>query len=90
MMHSDATMSTTGQPARFVLAGRTITVGDTVEVRPSRPGRRDGFDAVVIAARLDHTGAVAAIDVYGGRPGRAPATRTLRPERIGARRRTTR
>lgn len=67
-----------------------IRKGDTVHVDPSQPGKHDGFDARFIGARVDGNGNVIDVEVYGARRDRAPALRTLRPERIRRTRRTVR
>lgn len=71
------------------LGRRIVRVGDRVRVRSS-PGRRNGFDAVVRAIRLDEdTGSVTEVEVFGGRRGRF-MFRTFRPERIARVARQTR
>ena len=57
-----------------------IRAKDRVHVGPSRPGKRDGFDATFISAK-EKDGAIAEVTVYGG-PGQSRALRTFRPERI--------
>lgn len=57
-----------------------IRQGDTVRVGPSKPGRKDGFDAEFRRAHVVN-GVVTEIEVFGGRRGRA-AVRTFIPERI--------
>ena len=66
----------------FTLHDRTYTKGDQIVVRPSAPRHRDGFTARVISARLDDTGTVSSVDVFGAPGKKAPLTRTLRPERL--------
>jgi hypothetical protein len=63
------------------LGGRNfVRVGDVVKVKPSRPGRRDGFDAVVKAMWESEYGVE--VEVIGGPKNRPAATRTFRPERL--------
>lgn len=61
-----------------------IREGDTVHVGPSKPGKRDGFDAVFLRAKVD-AGQLAEVEVYGGKPGHE-MIRTFVPERIRYRR----
>jgi hypothetical protein len=42
-----------------------VRVGDTVHVRPSKPGKRDGFDARV--TRIFRVGEETQVEVFGGR-----------------------
>jgi hypothetical protein len=65
----------------FRLGRNFVRVGDYVRVRPS-PGRRNGFEALVRAIRIDEdTGTVMEVEVFGGTRGRV-MVRTFRPERI--------
>ena len=57
-----------------------IRSGDVVFVAPSRPGRRDGFEATFKFAKVVN-GHVEYCEVYGGPIGRA-SMRSIRPERI--------
>lgn len=57
-----------------------IREGDVVFVSPSRPGRRDGFEATFRFAKTVN-GRVEYVEVYGGPHGRA-GLRSIRPERI--------
>lgn len=68
--------------ATEVRVGRNfIRAGDTVRVRPSAPGRRDGYLARFQHAELDDAGNVRWVEVVGGPRGRH-ATRSLRLDRI--------
>lgn len=66
----------------FDLHDRTYTRGDQIVVLPSAPRHRDGFVAKVIGARLTPDGRVDSVDVFGAPGSKAPAQRTLRPERL--------
>lgn len=58
-----------------------IRVGDMAKVLSSRAGKRDGFEAKVLAILADTEGTPLEVTVYGGPGGRANI-RTLTPERI--------
>jgi hypothetical protein len=60
-----------------------IRVGDRVHVKPSRPGKKDGFDSKVRRILANPDGTPQALEVTDPRNG---AIRTLRPERIERRR----
>ena len=60
-----------------------IRVGDPVAVKPSRPGRRDGFVGPVYSIDADsRTGEIVTVTVCGAPPGRPRAFHALRPDRI--------
>jgi hypothetical protein len=59
-----------------------IRKGDTVKVRPSREGRKDGFTAVFRGAKLDDDGNVRWVDVIGGPRGRVQHLRSFPLDRI--------
>lgn len=68
-------------------AGRNyIRVGDTVHIKPTRPRKRNGFDAKVVRIDADDTGQPVAVHVYD--PERR--ARVLPPERITRRHQTNR
>ena len=58
-----------------------IRSGDTVKVRPSKEGKRDGFKAIFKRAKLDDNGDVKWVDVIGGAHDRRQE-RSLRLDRI--------
>lgn len=66
-----------------------VRVGDVVHVRPSRPGKRDGFDSHVISIRARDIGGVpnvvTGVDVTDPHNG---GIRTVLPERIERRAQT--
>lgn len=62
------------------VTGGTVAVGDTVKILPSRPGKHDGFEAVVRRIAENTVGDVE-IDVFGGRDGHA-GWRTFTPARV--------
>lgn len=65
--------------------GDVVRVGDPVRVLPSRPYKRDGFDAEIRSiAELD--GGDIEVTVVGGPTGRPKAFRTFPPTRLAARR----
>lgn len=68
-----------GELQEYRVGRNWIRVGDTVHVKPSRPGRRDGFDSRVLRIRGNQSAGVAAVDVVDPRTG---GVRTLPPERI--------
>lgn len=68
-----------------------VRVGDTVKVKPSKPGKRDGFDARV--TRIYRVGEEVQLEVFGGRidgKGRQVGVgmRTFTLDRITRRRQT--
>lgn len=69
---------------RFQLGSRWVEKGHVVNVLPSAKGKHDGFEAKVIYAVTDDEGNVREVTVHGARGKKAPATRTLRPERLRA------
>lgn len=74
-------MTTLVSLTEYQVGRNYIRVGDIVRVRPSRPRRRDGFEAKVAAIRADEAGDVQEVDVHGDGSVNW-ATRTIRPERI--------
>jgi translation initiation factor IF-1 len=66
----------------------TVKVGDLVKVKPSAPGKRNGFaDGKVRSIRIDtHTGDVIEVTVVGGPARRPRAIRTYHPDRLAYRR----
>lgn len=64
----------------FKLGRFTINKGDAVAVLPSKPGKKDGFGAIVSGARLNDDGTLKEVFVYGGR--KNPASRAFTPERL--------
>jgi hypothetical protein len=66
------------------LGGRNfIRPGDVVRVKPSRPAKHDGFDALV--RRIVDTQGGVEVEVFGGAHGRA-AVRTFTLDRLERRR----
>lgn len=56
----------TGVPIGEMRVGRNfIRVGDVVHVKPSRPGKRDGFDGKVVSIRANDDGSIRWLDVSG-------------------------
>lgn len=64
----------------FKLGRFTVSKGDAVAVLPSRPGKQDGFDAIVHGARLNEDGTIKEVHVFGGRKNRA--SRAFTPDRL--------
>lgn len=60
-----------------------VRAGDVVRVLPSRPYKRDGFDATVRAIVQLDDGQVE-VTVVGAPVGRPKAHRTFRPDRLRA------
>lgn len=65
----------------FKINGRTVKAGDFVKVAPSKPGKRDGFEARVRAGEFKGD-ALVSVEVAGAPGSRATAVRSIRPERI--------
>lgn len=63
-----------------VIEGTKISNGDYIKVRPSAPGKKDGFIGVIRGFWMKD-GAVNAIDVYGGKLG-LERVHSLRLERV--------
>jgi hypothetical protein len=65
----------------FKLRGRQVIAGDFVKIAPT-PGKRDGFEGKVKYALVDEDGELVEVTVFGGRSGRAPSFRSVRPIRV--------
>lgn len=78
-------LAPTGELAEYRPAGSRnyVRVGDVVHVRPSRPGRHDGFDSKVLRIRGNQSAGVAGVDVVNPATG---GVHTVTPDRIGRRR----
>jgi len=74
-----------GELQEFRLGRNFIRVGDLVHIKPSKPGKRDGFDARVLRIRGNQSAGVTGVDVADPRNG---GLRTLLPERIERRAQT--
>lgn len=59
-----------------------IAVDDFVEVRPSEPGRRDGFVGRCRGWWITDAGVVTAVDVWGAPRKGYEKMRSIRPDRI--------
>lgn len=78
-------MGTATEITEYRVGRNFIRVGDRVHVKPSRPGKKDGFDSKVKRILANPDGSPQALELTDPRNG---ATRTLRPERIERKRQT--
>lgn len=74
-----------GELTEFRVGRNYVRLGDTVHVRPSRPGRHDGFDSKVLRIRGNQSAGVSGVDVTDPRTG---GIRTLPTDRIERRAQT--
>lgn len=78
-------LASTGELDEFRLGRNFVRVGDTVHVKPSRPGRHDGFDAKVRRIRGNQAAGAESVDVADPRNG---GLRTVPIDRIERRAQT--
>lgn len=76
------TMSTIEHEDIIEIGGQAIAVDDFVKVKPSAPGKKDGFIGVFRGVWMDEDGTVTAIDVWGDKRKQRERMRSFRPERI--------
>lgn len=69
------------------LGRRIVRRGDFVQVL-SRPGKRDGFEAVFVGADVTENGEPETIHVYGSKGDRAAQARALPASRVRAKNQT--
>lgn len=82
---ASAQLAATGSLDEYRVGRNFIRVGDVVHVKPSRPGKRDGFDSRVLRIRGNQSAGVVGVDVTDPRNG---GTRTITPDRIERRTQT--
>lgn len=66
--------------SRLEFGDREVVAGENVVVKPSAPGRRDGFVAKFLSATITDSGVQ--VDVFGAHGRKAPSTRTFVIDRI--------
>jgi hypothetical protein len=66
----------------IMLGGSALAADDFVKVKPSSPGRKDGFVGVFRGIWIDDDGKVTGVDVWGDKRISRQRMRTFRPERI--------
>lgn len=66
----------------FMLGEKALAADDFVKVKPSAPGKKDGFIGVFRGIWIDDDGQVKGVDVWGDKRAARQRMRTFRPDRI--------
>lgn len=83
--HVAAELAASGDLAEFRIGRNFVRLGDVVHVKPSRPGKHDGFDSPVKRIRGNQSAGVSGVDVVNPATG---GVHTVTADRIERRAQT--